>query len=106
MVFYLDPLKKLKEWDATSPKTESNALSHQMAALEAAVDRLRKFCQTLPKCNNAIDCDTCEIGDKIMDLDDWIAILGDLQQEWDPNLEEIDAEFVTELLTYYFKFYL
>ena len=84
----MDPLKKLKEYWDIFPKTESNSLSHQMAALETARDKLRKFCQTFPKCSNSYNCDTCEIGDKIVELDEWIDDLGFLQDEI--GLNEMD----------------
>jgi len=66
----MDPLKVLKErWD-NSPKTESNSLCYQMAMLESAANKLREFCQMLPKCSNDVNCDTCEIIDKIEEIDD------------------------------------
>ncbi|NVM17748.1 MAG: hypothetical protein HWN80_08525 [Candidatus Lokiarchaeota archaeon] len=80
-------------------------MSHQMAALETAQRKLRKFCRTLPKCSDTLNCDTCEIINKIEDINDWLAILGDLQQEWDPDLEKIDPKFETDLLTSYFKLF-
>lgn len=84
----MDPLKKLKERLDNFPKTESNSMCFQMAALETARDKLRKFCQTLPKCSGAYKCDTCEIGDKIWKLDKRIEDLGDLQNELDIDTDE------------------
>ena len=84
----MDPLKKLKEYHDIFPKTESNSLCHQMALLETARDKLRKFCQTFPKCKNDLNCETCKIGEKVLELDDWIDDLGFLQDEI--GLDEMD----------------
>lgn len=99
----MDPLRELREDLETFPITESNSLFYQMAALESATNKLRAFCQTLPKCSNDLNCDTCEVMDKIEEISDWLEVLGDLQQEWDPTIDGIDSKIVKRWLTYYFK---
>lgn len=84
----MDPLKKLKERWGYFPQTESNSLSHQMAALETARDKLREFCRTMPKCSDDLNCETCEIIDKIIELGEKVEDLGELQEALDITTAE------------------